>query len=175
VHLLAIDPGVRFCGWCSVEFNLVSSVFSSLASWGTLEAVDGEMPFRLKEFLEKRIDCLKILAYEKSFPPRLAAVYGRNWDATAEVRGVILSFARPPIKLMGLTARQVRAILKVGNPPRIAAVGKNQVRGMGADLRVRKAVSVFTGIPEERFVDCHQVDAVALAFVAFSRMGVEWR
>jgi Holliday junction resolvasome RuvABC endonuclease subunit len=121
-----------------------------------------------------------VIACEKSFPPQGNAVYAPNFERTAEVRGVIKSFVRPGVQYFELTAQQVRSVLKVGKSPRIHATGKmkrirNQVVGMGADARVKRALCALTGIAEEQFKDSHQVDAVALAYCVCSRLGIDWR
>lgn len=121
-------------------------------------------------------ECPDVLACEKSFPPKSSAVYAKNWEKTAEVRGVIKSFVRPGVQFFELTAQEVRSALKL---PRLDRTGTYPTRikglkGLTQDARLRALLCKYTGIAPEQFKTSHEVDAVALAYVVCSRLGIGW-
>lgn len=185
--LLALDPGSTYTGFCIRELDWeIKPPFSPDGlglQWGTLKALpDVSMAVTVSHF----IDTLRppdvrppidIIACEKSFPPKSSAVYAKNWEKTAEVRGVIKSFVRPGVQFFELTAQEVRSALKI---PRLAPRHYNikKIKGLGGltqDARVKKVLCDYTGIAPEDFKTSHEVDAVALAYVVCSRLGIAWR
>lgn len=181
MKILAFDPGSSYTGWCLL-FGPGSVIpvpgpnhKVDPLSWGTIQAPTGDMPATVLSFLHHhRPD---VIACEKSFPPKHTAVYAKNWEKTAEVRGVIKSFVGPEVRFFELSSSEVRAALKISRLER-RRYNVYKIKGLGGltqDARVKEALCKLTGIAKEQFKTSHEVDAVALAFVVCSRLGISWQ